>query len=181
MKDVKKETKIDSTLIVGIVVVGLTLLGILASVIIPFAAESVRFKGMVKDILRGEYEYILLSDPLYESEDGDEGLGFEVRLTDAEIATLRASLKKVRAGGFDNETNEKKNSGAWDLQLQWRGKNGDLTTLYFTDRAAYYVKGNDVMLFSAEDEKAYAEYFALLEELIKTHAEASEECPSLPD
>ena len=151
---------------VGCALIALAVLAVLGCVLVPIWSA----RGDVKDILRAacsdDPQYVLVSDPLFETGDPTGNDGKEVKL-DADAQSQLRSLLETLAAGYSYREQQRMPLGAWDLSLSVKTAAGDMARLYFTDAYFYYTDGERSVRFAADDSEAYAALLTLLQEALQ--------------
>ena len=162
MQNKKEKKGIGKAHVYGALTLLICALAILAVIFVPMMKESRQFRKQLDLLIEGDYLYLTVSDPLFETESLLGEKGAEALLTATEIKAVREALTILREAGFRNGENEEKVGGAWDMRLQLIREDGTRTVLYFTDEACYFVEGYGAYPFYPKDEGAYSVFLDLL-------------------
>lgn len=156
-------TKQYGVTVAGIVILTLAVIIIFLVIFVPQVHENRILQERISLLLYAEYERVLLSDPLLETEGTVLDRGAQVMLLEAEVDVMREKLAAVAEAGFHNSENVAKIEGAWDMKLQLRTTAGEYADLYFTETALYFYADGTAFCFEAKDVTAYNALFAFLQ------------------
>ena len=162
----KAENKNIGVTVAGIVILTLALIIIFFTVFMPRLRENKILRERVELFLTAEYERMLLSDPLMESQGTVADRGVQVMLTGEEVHLLREKLAVVDEAGFTNADNVAMIEGAWDTKWQIRSVAGEYESLYFTESAIYFYADGTAFCFEPKDLTAYDVFYTCMREML---------------
>ena len=162
----KAENKNIGVTVAGIVILTLALIIIFFTVFMPRLRENKILRERVELFLTAEYERMLLSDPLMESQGTVVDRGVQVMLTGEEVSLLREKLAVVDEAGFTNADNIAMIEGAWDTKWQIRSVAGEYESLYFTESAIYFYADGTAFCFEPKDLTAYDVFYTCMREML---------------
>lgn len=160
------KSKNVSVTVAGVVVITLALIIIFFAIFMPLLRENRILRERVELFLTAEYERMLLSDPLMESQSGITDRGVQVMLTGDEVRLLREKLAAVNEAGFANADNVDMIEGAWDTKWQIRTMAGEYESLYFTESGIYFYADGTAFCFEPKDLTAYDVFYACMREML---------------
>lgn len=152
--------------VAGIVILTLALIIIFFTIFVPRLRENKILRERVELFLTAEYERMLISDPLMESQGTIADRGVQVMLTGEEVRLLREKLAAVDKAGFTNGDNVAMIEGAWDTKWQIRTVEGEYESLYFTETALYFYADGTAFCFEPKDLTAYDVFYTCLREML---------------
>ncbi|MBE6603450.1 MAG: hypothetical protein E7636_03830 [Ruminococcaceae bacterium] len=152
--------------VAGIVILALALIIIFFTIFVPRLRENKILRERVELLLTAEYERMLLSDPLMESQGAIADRGVQIMLTGEEVRLLREKLVVVEEAGFTNADNIAMIEGAWDTKWQIRTVAGEYESLYFTESALYFYADGTAFCFEPKDLTAYDVFYTCMREML---------------
>ncbi|MBQ3055854.1 MAG: hypothetical protein IJC95_00010 [Clostridia bacterium] len=152
--------------VAGIIILTLALIIIFFTIFMPQLREKKIFQERVELFLTAEYERMLLSDPLMESQGTIADRGVQVMLTGEEVSLLREKLAVVDEAGFTNKDNISMLEGAWDTKWQIRTVAGEYESLYFTESEIYFYADGTAFCFEPKDLTAYDVFYTCMREIL---------------
>lgn len=152
--------------VAGIVILTLALIIIFFTVFVPRLHENRILRERVELLLTAEYERMLISNPLMESQGTIADRGVQIMLTDEEVRLLREKLAVVEEAGFTNADNIAMIEGAWDTKWQIRTAAGEYESLYFTESGIYFYADGTAFCFEPKDLTAYDVFYACMREML---------------
>ena len=162
----KAENKNIGITVAGIVILTLALIIIFFTVFMPRLRENKILRERVELFLTAEYERMLLSDPLMESQGTVADRGVQIMLTGEEVHLLREKLAVVDEAGFTNADNIAMIEGAWDTKWQIRSVAGEYESLYFTESSIYFYADGTAFCFEPKDLTAYDVFYTCMREML---------------
>ena len=162
----KLKSKNAGVTVAGIIILTLALIIIFFTIFMPQLREKKIFGERVELFLTAEYERMLLSDPLMESQGIVADRGVQVMLTGEEVRLLREKLAVVDEAGFTNAHNVAMIEGAWDTKWQIRTVAGEYESLYFTESEIYFYADGTAFCFEPKDLTAYDVFYTSMREIL---------------
>ena len=152
-------TKVKRNILLCAGVSLLLLAGILCGILLPRAAAKKEMRALLQAAAAQEVQYLVLTDPHYDSGEFLAGKGKEVTLEGELLSGVRAQLLQL-CTDLKYKGSDKVLSGL-DLRLFAKSADGSVVQLYFQTDRFYYIS-KDTTYYFAADAESYAALLATL-------------------
>ena len=145
------------TILIGSCIILIAALIIVLAVFAPRWSRKSEMRERMELLLAPDPQVVVLSDPLYDTEDPLHD-GREAVLDAQRTAALFEKLRAVLDDGYRYKESEKIPGGAWDLSVVVRTAEGQSVQIFFRAEDFYYTKGAVAYRFTPKDADKYADF-----------------------
>ncbi len=149
------------TVLIGAVILLVAALIVLGSILVPIWSARGRMKDTLRAASATDVQYMLVSDPLLETDDALGNDGREIMLAPTQQTAVSQALQAL-CDAFSYDKKEQKVLGAWDMCLSVKSAAGKMVSVYFTSEAFYCMEGDVAFFFTPDDTDAYAVLYEML-------------------
>ena len=142
--------------LIGVGMILLALIIVLSAVLIPRIVQKNKMKEHLAKMMAEDVQIMIVEDPLFMKWDLLGNNGTEVVLEGEQFLDIRAKLQAMIDGGYRVDYDEKRDTGAWDMNLRVRTATGESLRLWIDEATFYMMEDTFALGFCPKDEAAYA-------------------------
>ena len=140
---------------------------IVSLVFIPRIVQKSEMEALLALSVAPDPMTVVIGDPLLDLGDPLGNKGKECLLSGESANRVQNLLRALSESGYRLSHEEKKPSGAWDLQVRVKAANGETARLWLTEDGFYYMKDTLAVCFTAKDQEAYTAAYLELRTILE--------------
>lgn len=144
--------------VIGALILLLAVLVVLGAVFLPEIKQKNRMKKTLNAFLAADAEYVLVSDPRYDTGDLLGNDGKEVRLDGEKTLAVREAVQSVLDAGLSFSEVREAPAGSFDTRVFVRDREGGTVQFFVTETRIGFTDGGAYFLFDAKGEAVSALY-----------------------